>query len=191
MNRRRFLVGTVGAGAATAALGSPWLASAGAATDEDLAFANFGVSAELLLKDFYAKAIEAKLVDAAGRNVLRRGRSASAQHAKALAGLLTGAGDTYPAEEDFAFEWPPATFRSTGNAVTTGVGLLRALLGSYQTAAATATEPSYRVLFASLAASTGQQIGALATLAPRAGVESFPAALELEAASEAFDRYLG
>jgi hypothetical protein len=189
MNRRRFLVTTAGAGAA--AMGVPWLAGAGAATDEDLAFANFGVSAELLLKDFYAKALEAKLVGGAGRSVLRRGRSASAQHAKALGALLTGAGDTPPVDEDFAFEWPAPTFKTTESIVTTGLGLLRALLGAYQTAAATATEPTYRVLYASLAASIGQQIGALATLAPRAGVESFPAALDLEAASDALDRYLG
>ena len=96
-----------------------------------------------------------------------------------------------PVEEDFAFEWPARTFRTTESVVTTGLGLLRALLGAYQTAAATATEPTYRVLYASLAASIGQQIGALATLAPRAGVESFPAALELEAASNALDRFLG
>ena len=173
-------------------MATPWLAGAGAATDEDLAYANFGVSAELLLKDFYAKALEAKLVGGAGRGVLRRGRSASEQHAKALGALLTGAGDTAPVDEDFAFEWPAPTFKSTKSTVTTGVGVLNALLGAYQTAAATATDANYRVLYASLAASIGQQIGALASLAPPpAGVESFPAALDLEAASDALDRYLG
>jgi len=190
MNRRRFLMTPAGAGAV--ALGTPWLVGASAATDEDLAYANFGISAELLLKDFYAKALEAKLVGGAGRGVLRRGRSASAQHAKALGQLLTGAGDTPPVEEDFAFEWPAPTFKSTASVVRTGLGVLRALLGAYQTAAATATEPTYRALYASLAASVGQQIGALASLAPPpAGVESFPAALDLESASSALDRYLG
>lgn len=189
VNRRRFLVGVAGAGAAT--LGAPWLSTASAATDDDLAFANFGFAAELLLKDFYAKALEAKVVEGAGRGVLRRGRSASGQHAKALGALLTGAGDTPASEEDFAFEWPEDTFESAASVVTTGLGLLRALLGSYQMAAATVTEPTYRVLFASLAASVGQQIGAVATVVPRAGVEPFPVALELEAASEALDRYLG
>ena len=189
LNRRHFLVTAVGAGAA--ALGTPWLASAGAATDEELAFANFGVSVELLLKDFYAKALDAKLVDGSGRAVLRRGRSASAQHAKALGALLTGAGETSPAEEDFAFEWPENTFSNTAFAVTTGLGLLRALMGSYQTAAATVSEQSHRVLYASIAASLGQQIGALASLAPGKGVEPFPVALELEAASTAIEPYLG
>ena len=53
------------------------------------------------------------------------------------------------------------------------------------------TEASYRVLYASLAASVGQQIGALATLAQPVSVEPFPVALDLEAASNALERYLG
>ena len=43
MDRRRFLVGS--AGVSAAALGAPWLGTAAAATDDVLAFANFGVPA--------------------------------------------------------------------------------------------------------------------------------------------------
>ena len=178
-------------GASTVAVGAPWLAPARAATDEDLAYANFTVSAELLLGDFYAKALEAKAVQGPGVGVLTRGRSASTRHFKALADLLTGAGDVPPVAEDFAFEWPARTFRTPTNATTTGLGVLRALLGAYQTAAASVTEPTHRVLYASLAASTGQQIGALSSISSRAGVEPFPVALDLEAASAALERYLG
>ena len=46
--------------------------------------------------------------------------------------------------------------------MTTGLAVLRALLGAYQTAAASVSNPSYRMLYASLAASVGQQIGTLA-----------------------------
>ena len=60
MNRRRFLTGALGAGAVT--LGTPWLATAQGATEDDLAFANFGASTEYLVRDFYAKALAAKLV---------------------------------------------------------------------------------------------------------------------------------
>ena len=178
-------------GASTVAVGAPWLTAAGAATDDDLAFANFSASAELLVRDYYSKLLEAKLVEGRGVGALRRGRSAASRHFKALGDLLIGAGDVPPVEEDFAFEWPARTFRTSATALETGHGVLRALLGAYQSAAATVTEPTHRVLYASLAASIGQQIGALASISGRAGVEPFPVALDLEAASTALERYLG
>ena len=190
MDRRRFLVSTVGAGG-TLALGAPWLSTAGAATEDELAFANFGASVELLLKDFYARALQEKALRASAVDALKRGRAAAAQHAKALADLLSGAGDVAPVEEDFEFVWPTETFKTARATTRTGLGVLRALLGAYQTAAASVLEPSYRVLYASLAASVGQQIGELAALAGSAGTEPFPVALELESASTALERFLG
>ncbi len=65
---------------------------------------------------------------------------------------------------------------------------LRALLGVYQTAAAVASDPAYRVLYASLAASISQQIVALAGAS---AAEPFPVALDVETASDAIERYLG
>ena len=189
MDRRRFLIGTIGAGTAT--LATPWLGSAIAATDDELAYANFGSSVELLLKDFYTRAVDAKIASGSGANVLKKGRTAAAQHAKALSELLVAAGDVAPVEEDFAFEWPARTFRTTQSIVTTGTGVLRALLGAYQGASASVTEPSYRVLYASLAASLGQQVSAMASLAPRVAVEPFPVAMDLEAATAALEPYLG
>ena len=163
--------------------------AAGAATDEDLAFANFGASAELLLEDFYSQALEAKVVRGPGVNALRQGRSAAARHARALCELLAGAGDTPPLEEDFAFAWPrTARSRPRGATVTTGLGVLRALLGAYQTAAASASVPDYRVLYASLAASARPaDRGPVRALAARAGCEPFPVATDLETASAALE----
>jgi Ferritin-like domain len=189
MNRRRFLFTALGAG--TVAVGAPWLGAAAAANDEEIAFANFAISVELLLKDYYAKALDARVVTGAGVAVLRSGRVAATRHARELAAVLNGAGDAPPVEEDFTFAWPASTFRSARAVTATGLGVLRALLGAYQAAAATVTEPSYRVLYASLAASTGQQIGALSALAGRSGAEPFPVAMDLETASAALERYLG
>jgi Ferritin-like domain len=189
MNRRRFLFTALGAG--TVAVGAPWLGGAAAASDEEIAFANFAVSVELLLKDFYVKALDSKAVTGPGVAALRSGRAAAARHARELADVLTGAGDAPPLEEDFTFAWPASTFRSARAIGATGLGVLRALLGAYQTAAATVTEPSYRVLYASLAASTGQQIGALSSLSGRSGAEPFPVAMDLETASATLERYLG
>lgn len=189
MNRQRFLVSALGAGTLT--LGGPWLTAGAAATDDELAFANFGASVEFLVKDFYTRALEAKVVTGADAAALQRGRSAAAQHAKALSDLLVGAGDVAPVEEDFTFQWPASTFRTSRATTTTGLTILRALLGAYQTAGASVTEPSYRVLFASLAASVGQQRGALMTIAHRGGTEPFPVAMDLETATAALERYLG
>ena len=190
MNRRTFVVGSLGAGALT--LGGPLLASASAAaTEDELAFANFGASTEFLAKDFYTKALEAKMVPRAQTVTLRRGRSAAAQHAKALSELLVGAGDVAPVEEDFEFQWPARTFRSEKATVTTCLVVLRALLGAYQAAAASVTNPAYRVLYASLGASVGQQLGALEARAGQDAIEPFPVAMDLEAAAAALEAYLG
>ena len=189
MNRRGFLAGALGAGTAT--LAAPWLPAARAATEEDLAFANFAAAGELLLEDFYDRAVAARVVTGPGRTALVRGRLAAREHAKALELLLVGAGDVGPVAEDFAFAWPARTFRSTQATVATGLSVLRPLLGTYQSAAASVTEPTHRVLYASLAASAGQQIAALAWLGGRAGVQSFPVAIDLETASAALERVLG
>ena len=93
-------------------LGGPWVATAGAATEEDIAFANFGVSAEFLMKDFYAKALAGKQFRGQRANVLRQGRTAATKHARALSSLLVSFGDTPPVEQDFEFAWPRRTFSS-------------------------------------------------------------------------------
>ena len=192
MNRRRFLVTT--AGVTTVAFGMPWSQTAGAATDDELAFANFGISGEFLLKQFYSKAIEAKAFSRTQANVLKVGRSAASQHAKAFGDLLTGTGDVAAVEEDFEFVWPKnafSAFSSPSAIVATGLAVLRPLLGSYQTAIASGSEAEYRVLYASLAASLGQQIGALDQLSARSVTEPFPIALDLETASSQLEAYLG
>jgi hypothetical protein len=189
VDRRRFVATALGLSVASAS--GPWLGSAAAATEDDLAFANFGAATEFLVKDFYSKALEAKVLLGARASALRRGKSCAAQHAKALSDLLVGAGDVAPLEEDFEFEWPAKTFRSEKEAVSTGTGVLRALLGAYQTAAATVTEPSHRVLYASLTASVGQQLAELAVLNGGRAVEPFPVATDLETASDALESYLG
>ena len=186
MNRRRFVLGALGAG--SAAIASPWLGGAAAATEDDLAFANFGASTELLVKDFYAKALESKLLAGSRAAALRRGRGAAGQHAKALSDLLTDAGDVAPLAEDFEFDWPARTFTSEKSIVDTGSGVLRPLLGAYPTATATASVQPYRVRSASLAASVSQQLVALAGVA---AAEPFPIAMDLEAASDALEAYLG
>ena len=187
LSRRRLL--TVAAGGAV--LAALPVRAASAATDEELAYANFAVSSELLLADLYAKALAAKVVTGPGQAALRAGRRAAVQHAGALSGLLTGAGEDAPAAEDFDFQWPPKAFDTRGAIAGMTRVVLRALLGAYQTAIVTVSEPSYRILYTSLAASAGQQVGVLSALAASGVVEPFPVALDLESASGMLEPYLG
>jgi len=189
MNRRSFVGGSLGVGAL--ALGGSWVATGSAATENELAFANFGASTEFLVKDFYTRALETKVVSAAQTATLKRGRSAAGQHVKALADLLRGAGDVAPAPEDFDFQWPAGTFRSEKEIVATGTGVLRPLLGAYQTAASSVSNLAYSVLYASLAASVSQQLATIAARAGQNAIEPFPPAMDLEAASDALEAYLG
>jgi len=185
--RRRTLLVATASGLVAAGLG---VRSAEAATDDELAYANFGLAAAYLAADYYARAAEAgKLGPDAGRT-LRSGRAASLAHARALSDLITGAGDTPAASEDFSFVWPAKAFDTAAAVRATGFAVLRPTLGAYQSAAAAVSQPSYRVLYASLVASVGQQIGALVgSVGER--VEPFPPALDLETASDALEAYLG
>jgi hypothetical protein len=189
MNRKRFLLSS--AGVSAAALGGPWLGTASAATDDDLAFANFGVSAEFLLKQYYERAIAAKQFGNHKANVLRHGGLAASNHAAALSKLLTSFGDAPPVEEDFEFVWPKKAFADSEATVRTGLAIAHALLGAYQTAAASSSVVDYRILYASLAASVSEQAGALAALSAPMGVKSFPKATDVETASARLEAYLG
>jgi hypothetical protein len=193
VNRRRLILSAAGAGMAVSGIaGTTRGRAATAATDDELAYANFGQATELLLQDYYAKLAAAKLVRGPHARDLARGAFNAGEHAAALAKLLTDAGQAAAAAEDFAFEWPEGTFSKLNAAATAGVTVTRALLGTYIGAAATISIPSYRALYASMAANLAQQVGVLSALAAgRAVGVSFPAALGVEAASDAIEAYLG
>ena len=185
IDRRRFLFAT-----ATGLLAAGTsVRSAAAATDDDLVYANFGLASSYLLADYYGRALQSGRLGPVARPTLRRGRSASTLQARALTDLLTGAGDTPATVDDFTFEWPAGAFPTAAATRRTGLTVLNAVRGAYQTASATLGESSYRMLFASLAASVAEQAGAFAP--PGTGVEPFPTALDLEAASAALEDYLG
>jgi hypothetical protein len=186
-SRRRLLTVAAG-GAALAALP---VRPALAATDDELAYANFAVSGELLLADLYGNALGANAVSDPARAALRSGRKAAIRHARALSGLLAGAGQDAPTAQDFDFRWPTKAFATPAAIASTGRTVLRTMLGLYQTAVVAVSEPTHRILYASLAASAGQQLGALTALAAGVVVEPFPVARDLERASGTLEPYLG
>jgi hypothetical protein len=191
MSRRRFLVTAASSGVALAGAGvlsSP----VAAASDDELAFANFGAAAELLLKDFYGRAREARLFAGQLDKAFARGQFAATEHLAALTALLVDSGQTAPLEEDFEFAWPDETFASKKAAASAGLTIVEALLGAYLTAAVTSPTMSLRVLYSSLAASLGEQLSTLMLARGRPAIgNSFPAALDLEAAGAAVETFLG
>ncbi len=193
MNRRRLILSAAGAGLAVSGLAAPTTGIAAlTATDDELAYANFGQATEFLLKDFYTKTIEAKLFSGTAARGFARGGLNATQHATALAALLTGAGQTAAVEEDFEFAWPDGTFANEKSATAAGLTITQPLLGVYLSAAAAISIASYRTLFASMAANLAQQVGSLTQLSGgRVIGVSFPPAVDVETASDAIEAYLG
>jgi hypothetical protein len=190
MNRRHFLLAAASGGAVAGA--GVLVPVAAAATDEELAYANFGAATELLLKDFYEQATGAELFDGLLAKTAKRGAFAAGEHVAALSQLLVDSGQTAPAPEDFEFTWPDGTFERTGDAVAVGAAVTGALQGAYLSGAATSPTTSFRVLYASLGASLGEQQAAFSLAQGRSAIgNSFPPALDLEAASRAVEAFLG
>ncbi len=191
MNRRHLILSAAGAGLAVSGLAVP-AGFAAPPTDDELAYANFGLATEFLLQDFYAKAADSKLFSGgAVRQLARGGRSAS-EHATALTKLLTDAGQTAAAIDDFEFAWPNDAFKTKKSATAAGLTIVESLLGVYLSAAGAISIPSYRVLYATMAANVAQQAAALSWESDSRVVGvSFPPSLDVEAASAAIDAYLG
>ena len=192
MKRRRFIHSAMVGGTALIVAGAHPLSALAAPSDDELAYANFGQAAELLLQDFYAQAGAAKLVAGAAGRELARGGFSAGEHAAALAKLLTDAGQTAAVAEDFEFAWPDGTFASKksrgGGRPQDHAPAPRRLprrCGGVSIA-------SYRTLFASMAANVAQQVAALSQLSGGRMVGiSFPPAVDVETASDAIEAYLG
>ncbi len=192
MNRRTLILSAAGASLVVTGFAVPAGLAAATPTDDELAYANFGLAAEFLLQDYYAKVAAAKLfAGPASREIVRGGFNAG-EHAVALARLLTDAGQTAAVKEDFAFAWPDGTFAVRKSARAAGPLIAQTLLGVYVGAAGAISITSYRALFASMAANVAQQVAALSELSGgrMVGV-SFPSALDVQTASDAIEAYLG
>jgi hypothetical protein len=188
VNRARFLAG--GAAAVLPAALAP-LARAGASEGE-LAYANFAIAAEYLLADYYARILTAGLLHGSARSGATVARRNERDHVAALATLLTDAGQTVPAAEDFEPTWPAGTFRSLRDATDAGTKIESAVVGAYLTAATTITVESYRSLFARALADHARHLAVLSWVSTGKPVASaFPPALDLEQATRRLEPYLG
>ena len=148
--------------------------------------------AELLLAEYYRRAVATGLFRGSALGALRRAGFDEREHYAALELVLTGAGEAPPVAEDFEFAIPAAAFRTRSTAVRLGLRLERAVLGSYVAAAEAIDNRSIRRVFVRVAASESEHVSALSRLASARPVGgSFPAPLDLEAAGAVLGPYLG
>lgn len=160
--------------------------------ESDYAFAQFGVGAEYLLADFYARAVASKRFGGVELRALRRARFNAREHVEALGRILTGGGQPLAAAEDFTFAYPGGTFGSRTSIAKAGLAIERTVLGAYLGAALSVTEPSFREVFVRAAANAAEHVSVLSRIAfGRAVGNSFPHPVSLEAASDALDGYFG
>jgi len=193
MDRRSF-VRTAAAGGLTLAGGAVLAPRAAAAppTDDELAYANFGIAAELLLVDFYRQAAASKLFSGEALAALKRAGFNDAEHATALAKALTDSGQAAPVAEDFTFTWPKGTFASRGAVARLGLKLETALLGVYLAALDATANADLRLAYSRISASEAQHVSVLAGIAEGRPLGlSFPEPLDLEPASAVVGPYLG
>ena len=167
-------------------------ALADAPADSDLANARLLVALELLLADYYRRALKADRLGLPGRDALRRAQFNETEHLAAVSGILTGAGQTPATAADIDFSYPGKTFGSRGAIAKTAATLERLAVGAYlgavqSTKAATLTLPLARIaavearhLTVFQAESTGHPLD-----------NSFGDALTIDAASAALAAYTG
>jgi rubrerythrin len=182
------------AGSAALAAGGlalPAVASA-APTEEDLAYANFGIAAELMLVDFYDRLAKAGRFQGQAQGAILRARANEAEHATALTTIVVAAGQPAPVPEDFERTWPRGAFAAAGAAARLGLRLERAVLGAYLAGARDVSDAALRGVLARLAASEAAHVSVLSGLsAGRPIGAAFPVAMDLEAATNVVGPYLG
>ena len=105
LHRRAFLATSLTAGVGLAAP-----SRALASTDEELAYANFGSVAELLLAEYYRRAVATGLFRGSALGALRRAGFDEREHYAALELVLTGAGEAPPIAEDLELAIPAVDF---------------------------------------------------------------------------------
>jgi hypothetical protein len=195
LSRKELLQRGAGGGAAVVLAGSvagvlAAAASADAISDSDLAYARLLVGAELLAADFYTQTVSSKLFAGQELKYLRRALFNEQEHYKSVAEILSGAGQTAAAAEDFDFSYPKGTFASKASVAKLGVTLETAFLGAYLGAVGAVQAAALKQPLARIGASEAQHLIVFTELAGGDPVGiSFPAPLSIDEASAALDAF--
>jgi hypothetical protein len=173
------------AGSTVAQLASPARA---AVSEGDLAHARLLVALELLLLDFYSRAIRSGR--SASRLELGRARAAERRHYDAVGAILVDAGQVPATAQDIDFSYPRGSFSSYARIGRLGVRLESLAVGAYLGAVRSLETALYRSHAARIAASEAQHLSVfLASAGGRPLGPALPAALPIAHVSDALDAY--
>ena len=167
-------------------------ALADAPADSDLANARLLVTVELLLLDFYARALKADRLGVPGRDAMRRASFNETEHLAAVSAILSGAGQRPPTAADIDFAYPAKTFGSAGSIARTAATLERLALGAYLGAVRSAKSAALILPLAQIAATEARHLTVFEAESTGHPLDnSFGDALSIDAASTALEVYTG
>jgi hypothetical protein len=176
--------------AAAAALALAPSALADPPADADLAQARLLLALELLLADFYGRALKAQRFGAPGDDALKRALFNETEHLAAVSGILSGAGQTPATAGDIDFSYPAKAFTSRGTIAQLALELERLALGAYLGAVAAIQATSLRLPLAQIAACEAQHVSVFAAEVTGHGLGgSFGEPLSIDQASNQLGRY--
>lgn len=189
LTRRQALGATFGA---VGGLAVPALARADVSPGEaDLARYRLALGTELLGAAFYRRAASSPLFPAHRRRDFATALRNEQQHLRAVAGLLSAAGQTVPTADDFDIALPARAFGSRLRLAELGIELETAFLGAYLDAATALSDPAAAALAARVAASQARHLALHWEIADERPVgPAFPVPLDVEQVSAVIDRYL-
>jgi len=183
LTRSGFLASAATLAVAPAALADPL-------PDSDLASARVLVALELLLQDFYGRALRARQLGPAGRDGLLRGRFNETEHLAAVSQILVGAGQVPATADDIDFAYPDHAYDSVASIAQLGATLEQLALGAYLGAIADVKAVALKQPLARIGACEAQHLGFLRGIATGHELaQSFPEPLTIDAVSNALDRY--
>lgn len=179
---------TLTLGGATAAVADR---AAAAPTDTDLAFIRLLIASELLAVDFYTNALATRQYGGLPTaRTLRRALETESAHYRALAQVLTDAGQVPAVGDDIGFTYPKGAYASRGSIARLGLQLEAIFLGAALGAAAAVEAEGLHLLVSQIAASEAQHLSVFSSLTGANPVgPGLPGALPLEAASDALSAF--
>jgi rubrerythrin len=156
----------------------------------DLAYTRLLVGAELLAVDFYSQATAAANAGPTVAWYLKRALANEKDHYASVAQILSGAGLTPAVAADIDFSYPAGTFASGGSIVKFARQLEETVLGAYLGALSGIQTSSLKGALGRIAASEAQHAAYFTSaLGGKTFDDSFPPALTIDQASNAFDAY--
>jgi hypothetical protein len=179
--------GAVAAGAAVGWMAGP---AAGAASEQDLAWLRFAITAEFVSVAYYRQTRAAGHFAGRELRALERATAAQVAHKTAFRTALTDLGEPAIDDADLELTFPDGAFETRPGTLRLGRRIEGLLLHAYLGAVTTIADQAIRRLFAQVSASEADQLSFLTGLAGPPIGDPFPSVHGLETAAEALAVYL-